>query len=208
MPTYSLYSSSLAKDGKYPMNTEGPVNNVAAEDGSGPEGSAGQAPVNGSSTAQPSLTEEFQAKLQEAEKKYLYLYSEFENFRRRNERERLDFLRFGHEGFLKELLQVMDNFERALAHAKSLGGEKGSPLGQVSQGVDMIYHQLSGTLKEQGVTVIQPLGQKFDPALHEAVGEESSAEEPGTVIKEAQKGYFLHGRLLRPARVVLAKTRD
>jgi molecular chaperone GrpE len=153
----------------------------------------------------PSPLEEAQAKLQEAEKKYLYLYSEFENFRRRNERDRLEFLKFGHESFLKELLQVMDNFERALAHAKSLGGEKGSPVVQVVQGIEMIHYQFLEALKGQGVSPVASAGQKFDPALHEAVGEEEAKAEPGTVVKEMQKGYLLHGRLLRPARVVLAK---
>lgn len=161
-------------------------------------------PANGTQTP-AAVAEELQAKLQESEKKYLYLYSEFENFRRRNERERLDFLKFGHESFLKELLQVMDNFERAVAHAKSQGAEKGSPLAQVLQGVEMTGYQFSEALKSQGVTPVAALGQKFDPAVHEAVGEEDSDAEPGTIVKEMQKGYILHGRLLRPARVVLAK---
>jgi molecular chaperone GrpE len=152
--------------------------------------------------------EDWQAKFQEAEKKYLYLYSEFENFRRRNERDRIDFLKFGHEGFLRDLLQVVDNFERALAHSKSLGGEKGSPLAQVSQGIEMIHYQLMEALRNQGVQPVNSLGAKFDPALQEAVAEEVSDAEPGTVLKEESKGYTLHGRLLRPARVVVAKKKD
>ncbi len=184
------------------MITEGSTNNAAdlPEDESG---SAASPAGNGKDT--PSPLEEIQAKWQEAEKKYLYLYSEFENFRRRNERDRLDYIKFGHEGFLKTLLEILDNFERAIAHAKSLGGEKGSPLSQVGQGIEMIHYQFFDALKGQGVTAIQSVGQKFDPALHEAVGEEEADAEPGTVIKEAQRGYQLHGRLLRPARVVLAK---
>jgi molecular chaperone GrpE len=153
----------------------------------------------------PSLTEELQGKLAEEQKKYLYLYSEFENFRRRNERDRQDYIKFGHEGFLKDLLQVLDNFERALAHAKSQGGEKGSPLALVVQGIEMIHFQFADALKAQGVTAVPAIGQKFDPALHEAVGEEEGKGEPGTILKEMQKGYTLHGRLLRPARVVLTK---
>ncbi len=150
--------------------------------------------------------EELQAKLQESEKKYLYLYSEFENFRRRNERERLDFLKFGHESFLKDLLQVMDNFERALDHARSVsGGEKGTPISQVVQGLEMIAYQYAEALKAQGVTPIVSVGQKFDPTLHEAVSDEESKAEPGSIVKEMHKGYMLHGRLLRPARVVVAK---
>jgi molecular chaperone GrpE len=189
------------------MIPEGNTNNAPGDEAAPQETSTKQAPGNDGNAAQGASVEELQAKLQDAEKKYLYLYSEFENFRRRNERERLDFLKFGHEGFLKELLQVMDNFERALSHAKSLAGEKGSPLGQVSQGIEMIHHQFSSALKEQGVSAIQAVGLKFDPALHEAVGEEAADSEAGTVIKEAQKGYLLYGRLLRPARVVLVKAR-
>lgn len=151
------------------------------------------------------LVEELQAKLQDADKKYLYLYSEFENFRRRNERDRLDFLKFGHEGFLRELVQVVDNFDRAIEHAKSLEGEKGSPLAQVRQGIEMIHYQMMEALKNQGVAPVSALGAKFDPAVHEAVSEEEGDAEAGTVLKEAQKGYTLHGRLLRPARVVVAK---
>lgn len=157
-------------------------------------------------SGQASPIEELQQKLAEQEKKYLYLYSEFENFRRRNERERLDFLKFGHEGFLKELLQVMDNYERALDHARTLaGGEKGTPIAQVLQGVEMIAYQFSEALRAQGVSPVVSVGQKFDPALHEAVGEEDSKSEPGTIVKEMQKGYTLHGRLLRPARVTVAR---
>lgn len=185
------------------MISEGSTNNADSANLPGDESSS-QATASKANKAGDGA-EDLQTKLQEAEKKYLYLYSEFENFRRRNERDRLDYIKFGHEGFLKELLQVLDNFERAIAHAKSLGGEKGSPLAQVGQGVEMIAYQFSEALKAQGVTVVASLGQKFDPNLHEAAGEEEADAEPGTVIREELKGYRLHGRLLRPARVILAK---
>lgn len=179
------------------MITEG-SNNVTPMDG---QGASEQAPA-----AQPSPLEEAQAKLKEVETQNLYLRADMENMRRRNEAERLNFIKFGHEGFLKELLQVMDNYERALDHARSLaGGEKGTPLSQVLQGVEMIAYQFSEALKAQGVSPVVAVGQKFDPNLHEAVGEEDSKSEPGTVVKELQKGYTLHGRLLRPARVMVAK---
>jgi molecular chaperone GrpE len=148
---------------------------------------------------------ELETKLQDAEKKYLYLYSEFENFRRRNERERIDFLKFGHESFIKELLQTLDNFERALEHAKSLAPEKGTPLAIVNQGIEMIHFQLLEILKAQGATPLLVSNAKFDPAFHEAVSEEKSELAPGTILKELQKGYTLHGRLLRAAKVVVAQ---
>lgn len=183
--------------------------NNAPKEGNGsapetkPEGSQGQ--VQDPILEAQNKVKELEAKVQEADKKYLYLYSEFENFRRRNERERIDFLKFGHEGFLKDLLQVVDNFERAVMHAKGLNPEKGSPLAVVNQGVEMIQFQLMESLKAQGVTAITSVGAKFDPAFHEAVGEEESDSESGTILKEAQKGYMLHGRLLRAARVVISK---
>lgn len=187
--------------------------NEASGEALGADGEAKSEANSGASNGQAldPLTEalnkvkELEAKAQEADKKYLYLYSEFENFRRRNERERIDFLKFGNEGFLKDLLQVVDNFERAVIHAKSLNPEKGSPLAVVNQGIEMIHFQLMESLKAQGVTTISAVGAKFDPAFHEAVSEEEGSAETGTILKEAQKGYMLHGRLLRAARVVISK---
>lgn len=157
---------------------------------------------NGQEKSELELTQE---KLQQAEKKYLYLYAEFENFRRRMERDRLDFIKFGHESFLRDLLQVIDNFDRALVHAKSSNPEKTSALGNIVMGLEMTLFQFNDVLKAQGVTEVKSAGAKFDPSLHEAVSEEESDQEPGTILKELTKGYLLHGRLLRPARVVTAK---
>lgn len=193
------------------MNTDTSKNNGPTQEGTEDRDEGGGQQASQENNASPSdqatagSTEDLQNKLQESEKKYLYLYSEFENFRRRNERDRIDFLKFGHEGFLRDLLQVMDNFERALEHAKGLNSEKGSSLSQVAQGIEMIHFQMTDTLRNQGVTPIKAIGVKFDPALHEAVGDDVSDSEPGVILKEAQKGYTLHGRLLRPSRVIVAK---
>ena len=162
--------------------------------------------TNGATEVKADPLAEALAKLQEQEKKYLYLYAEFENYRRRMEKERLDYIKFGHEGFLRDLLQVQDNFERAVEHAKTFPAEKGSPLAQIIQGIDMTRYQFSECLKAQGVTEVKSVGEKFSPQLHEAFGEEESSEkEPGVILKEHQRGYLLHGRLLRAARVVTAK---
>ncbi len=166
----------------------------------------GNGTENQTSAAPADPVAEAAEKLKEAERKYLYLYADFENFRKRMERERLDFLKFGHEGFLRELLSVVDNFERAVEHGKSMNPEKGSPLAQMAQGVDMILFQLKESLRAQGVTEVTSVGQKFDPALHEALSEEAvDKAEPGTILREMVKGYTLHGRLLRAAKVVTAR---
>lgn len=142
----------------------------------------------------------------EAERKYLYLSAEFDNYRKRMQRERADFLKYGHEGFLRDQLQILDNFQRALDHAKAQKPEPQSAFGQVVLGVEMIHNQFLESLKNQGVTEVKAAGLKFDPLLHEAVGEEESeVAEANTILKEFQKGYLLHGRLLRAAKVVVAK---
>jgi molecular chaperone GrpE len=144
--------------------------------------------------------EDLEAKLKEEKNKYLYLYSDFENFRRRNERERIDFFKFGHERFLKDLVLILDNFERAIKQAKDLN-EKSA----VTQGIEMIHYQFLEALKNQGVSEIKAVGEKFDPGLHEAIGEEESDQESGIITKEHLKGYRLHDRLLRAAKVVVTK---
>lgn len=141
------------------------------------------------------------AELKDQQNKYLYLYAEFENYKKRAIKERSDLIKFGHEHFARELLQVSDNFERALEHTSNLDA--------LVTGLKMVNQQLRDTLNKFGVTPVSSLGQKFDPERHEAVGQEkvsgeSNGQQEGTVIREHQKGYTLHGRLLRPARVVIA----
>lgn len=169
------------------------------------KGDEGLASTDEKQKSPEELAAQWEAKAQESEKKYLYLYSDFENFRRRMERERLDFIKFGHEGFLRELVQVVDNFDRAISHAKSLSTEKGSPMASVCQGIEMIHFQMMEALKAQGVLPIVSVGEKFDPAKHEAVGEEESGRGAGLILKEMQKGYLLHTRLLRAAKVITSK---
>ena len=175
-----------------------------SETGTGPETNSAEAAANPAPSPEAKL-QELEAKLAEEKNKYLYLYSEFENFRRRNEQERINFRKFGHESFLKDLLQVTDNFERAVVHAKSLNPEKGSPLASVFQGVEMIQYQLLEAMRGQGVSEIKAAGTKFDPSFHEAVAEEESESESGTILKEHQRGYMLYDRLLRAAKVSVAK---
>jgi molecular chaperone GrpE len=147
-----------------------------------------------------------QEKIKELDKKYLYLYSDFENFRRRAETERVNFIKFGHEGFLRDQLQVLDNFDRGIEQARGFKPEKTSPLGQILMGLEMIHYQFLESLKNQGVTELKSSGEKFNPAFHEAIAEEESpGTEAGTILKELSRGYLLHGRLLRPARVITTK---
>jgi len=123
--------------------------------------------------------------------------AEFENFKKRTEREKGDYFRFALADFFRHLLPVLDNFERALAHSDSADDE-------YRQGVSLIYRQLIDALKKRGLSEV-PTDGPFDPNIHEAVArQESSGREPNTILQVLQKGYYLNDRLLRPAFVKVA----
>jgi molecular chaperone GrpE len=135
--------------------------------------------------------------LEEQKNRYLYLYAEFDTFKKRSIKERSDLLKFGHENLSKELLQVSDNLERALEHTANVDS--------LVQGLKMVHQQLLETLQKFGVQKIEVQGKAFDPQFHEAVGtEKNDSVTEGHIVREAQKGYTLHGRLLRAARVLVA----
>ena len=126
--------------------------------------------------------------------KYLRLMADFQNFRRRTEKEKSDIYAFANEKIVKELLDVIDNFERALAAGND--GDK------FLEGMEMILKQLQAVLERAGVTEIECLGLDFDPNFHNAVMTEDSTEyESGKVTEVLQKGYVLNGRVVRAAMV-------
>jgi molecular chaperone GrpE len=129
---------------------------------------------------------------------YLRKLAEFDNFRKRVEREREDVRLAGVEEIIRDLLPVLDNFERALQHAEDDSGA-------FLQGVEMIAKQLWDTLERRGVQEVNPVGQPFDPELHEAVQRvEDGDHTPGTVAWVMLKGYMMGERLIRPAMVGVA----
>ena len=146
----------------------------------------------------PSEVEQLQAKLKEAEQKYIYLYADFENFKKRAIKERQEIVKFGWENVANGLLEVLDNFDRALQFAKP-----DTDAGLLS-GLKMVAEQFKKTLEKQGVAEILSVDQSFNPELHEGVGSIPSEKPQGTIVQEAQKGYTLHGRLLRPSRVLIS----
>ncbi len=127
--------------------------------------------------------------------------ADLENTRKRLQREKEDSVRYANSALLERLLPVVDNFELGLMAARS-----SSEPSAVLSGMSMVQKQLEDFLREQGMLVIDALGQKFDPNLHEALGEEASDEAPeGTVVRQLRKGYKLKDRLLRPANVFVSK---
>jgi len=125
--------------------------------------------------------------------------AEFENFRRRIERERAEFVEYAAADVLKEILPVLDNLERAMEAAKSATSEGE---GQLREGVEIICRQFRDTLNKLGLTEVEAEDVPFDPHVHEAVGRVETDEHPeGTVVKVLQKGYLFKDRLLRPSMV-------
>jgi len=134
---------------------------------------------------------------QQLKDRVLRTLADFENFRKRTDREKADFFKYSLANVMKDILPVLDNFDRALDHA-----EEGD---EFHKGVLLIYKQLYDMLLKHGLTPIDEAGGTFDPNIHEAVVREESESVPSqTVVAVLQKGYFLHDRLLRPALVKVA----
>lgn len=177
----------------------------ATTDGLDPSVSDAQSTALDQAAELAKLRESLEAKEKEANEnydRYVRQVAEVENFRKRANRERDEAIRFANEALVKDLLPVVDNLERAVAHAKD--GGNGKPL---VEGVEMVLRGFFDTLAKHGVVPIAAVGQRFDPEKHEAMAQiESGTYEPDTVVEEYHKGYLLRDRLLRPALVSVAKT--
>jgi molecular chaperone GrpE len=138
----------------------------------------------------------------ESDKNYdLYLRSqaEMENIKKRNRKEKEDYLKFASESLIKEMLPVLDNLEKALSHS-----DNENNVHALKEGIRLTLKGLKDTLSKSGLEEVKGLGEPFDPCFHEAVSEmDDPKAKPGTVITELQKGYTLNTRLIRPAMVVV-----
>lgn len=158
----------------------------AAEAPSGPEDRGGSGADGSGEVAVGELRERLMRTL-----------ADFDNYRKRTEREKRTLRRFANFDVFKDFLGVLDNFERAM--------ESSGSAEDLKQGLEMIVRQHGEILRRHGVERVESVGRPFDPTVHEAVAREESTEvEVPTVTKEMQKGYLLHDRLLRPAMVFVA----
>ncbi|MFM8492395.1 MAG: nucleotide exchange factor GrpE [Bacteroidota bacterium] len=139
--------------------------------------------------------------LEEMQKKYLYLLSEFENFKRRSARERLDLFKNASKDLLVDLLPVLDDFERGLAAM-----EQAKEVSAVKTGVDLVYQKFRGILQSRGLQPIAAVGEAFDTELHEAISQAPAANDAtrNTVLVEVEKGYKLNEQVVRYAKVIVA----
>lgn len=171
------------------------------------QGSAEVSPEN-SAAAESEITElrlQLTAKEEEAKNnydRYIRQVAELENFKKRAARDRDELSRYANESLVKDLLPVIDNLERAMAHTSA--GSEAIPL---AEGVDLVLKGFLGTLAKHGVQPVAALGLPFDPAHHEALAQIDCADQPpNTVLEQHQTGYLMRDRLLRPALVTVSKT--
>jgi molecular chaperone GrpE len=193
-----------------PENTTTKIDGKAVPphaEGPGTEGTTliEQAPA-GESAAAPDPAErvaELEAELARQRDQALRDRADFENTRKRLQREKEEAVRYANASLLEKLLPVVDNFELGLAAARQ--SADGSA---VLSGMGMVQKQLEDFLRDNGLQPIDATGQKFDPNLHEALGEEPSGEVPeGSVVRQLRKGWKLRDRLIRAANVFVSKGR-
>lgn len=141
----------------------------------------------------------------EANEKYLRTYADFENYRKRMQRDAADFRKYANEQFALELLTVVDHLGLALKHAE----ESGETAQGIREGVELVYKQLREALEKFGVRQFGAAGEPFDPAQHDAMMQVVTDEVPeNTVVQVMQDGYLYHEKVLRHAKVGVSKKQD
>jgi molecular chaperone GrpE len=143
--------------------------------------------------------------LQEESKKnydlYLRSQAEMENIKKRNKKEKEEWIRYSNENLIKQILPVIDNLEKAISHSHNE-----NPLNALREGVELTLKGLKDNLVKSGLEEVKAQGERFDPCFHQAVSEQADeGVEAGIILHELQKGYTLYDRLLRPAMVVVSK---
>jgi molecular chaperone GrpE len=178
-------------------------NESAAPVAAGPAAAAAPVAVVGPT---PEQIEELKTRAARADENWdrlLRTTADFENFKKRAARERIEIAQSATAAVIQKLLPVLDHIEMAQASAQTAKDDK---LASLQAGVAMIQEQLKTVLTETGIEVIDAAGKPFDPALHEAVSQQETTEIPeGRVVHQLRKGYKLRDRLLRPATVIVAK---
>jgi molecular chaperone GrpE len=135
---------------------------------------------------------------------YLRSQAEIENIKKRNQKDKAEWIKYSNEALIKELLPVLDNLEKAITHTNNE-----SSADAIRNGVELTLKGLRDTLTKSGLEKVAAKGKPFDPGVHHAVSQqEDDSVEPGTVLEELQKGFTLNERLIRPAMVVVSKGRS
>jgi molecular chaperone GrpE len=182
------------KEKEHPENQENITDQTSENQGS--DANEGTESLNASE-----VVAKFEALVKELNEKYLRLYAEFDNFRRRTQKEKADLIKYGGEEIILSILPIVDDMERALSHHKD--GHDHKPL---KEGLDLILQKTKNILTSKGVQPMEPKGEAFDPELHDAITNipATSEDMKGKVAEVVEKGYMLNGKVIRHAKVVVA----
>ncbi|HIJ59120.1 MAG TPA: nucleotide exchange factor GrpE [Nitrospirae bacterium] len=149
------------------------------------------------------LIEKLKQENEDYKNKYLRLYAEFDNYKRKILKDKEEIIKYSNESILNELLPILDSLEMAIKHGSSSTTEN---LESLKKGVENTFRELQRTLEKFGVTYIDAQGKEFNPAFHHAISQVDKDDvEDNTVIEEFRKGYMLRDKVLRPALVVVSK---
>ncbi len=153
-------------------------------------------------TSQHGEVEVLEAKVKELDEKYLRLYSEFDNYRRRTSKEKIENMLAAGEDIFKLMLPLLDDFERAIKHNESM-----TEIAPVKEGFTLIYNKFMNSLHQKGLTVMEPIGTPFNADLHEAITNipAPSEEMKGKIVEVVEKGYSLNGKVIRFAKVIVGQ---
>ena len=189
-------------------SSDSEVKDIPIGDGE-PESASQQAAVSEEqveAAAEPDPMQVLETKIAELEDQRLRALADFDNFRKRMARQFDDAVRSANDRLLNELVEVADNFERAIAHTNDQGEVDAARLAALKQGTELIFEQLRGLLARYNVRPLEALGHPFDPKYHEALAQiDSDQYDEGIVAAEINKGYLIGERVLRYARVAVSK---
>jgi molecular chaperone GrpE len=151
-------------------------------------------------TQEPDQVDILKNEVGELKDKYIRLYSEFENFRRRTSKEKIDMIKAANEDVIVSLLSVVDDFERAQKAFLNIEGND-----SLKEGINLIHHKLYKTLESKGLKPMDAMGKEFNSDLHEAITQSPAPSEDlkGKIIDVLEKGYYLNDKVIRHAKVVI-----
>jgi molecular chaperone GrpE len=177
-----------------------------AADAAPPPGDAATAPAADVAAQLEARVRELESQQADLTDRLLRAHAEMENLRKRTEREKQDSAKYAISKFALDMVGIGDNFQRAVAAVPGHAREQDSAVKSLIEGVEMTERAFMQVLERHGVKPIDPMGEAFNPNLHQAVMEQEAAEVPaGTVIKVFQPGYIIEDRVLRPAMVVVSR---
>lgn len=182
--------------------SEEKVNNQEAETNSQEEGTVNEQEAQETVETEAPKEPTFEDKYNELNDKYLRIHAEFDNYRKRTNKEKLDIIGSANSNLLKDLLPVMDDFERAMANNQNVDDAQ-----SIKEGVTLIFNKFKMTLENKGLKPMDVVGEVFDADIHEAIANIPAPKKKlkGKIVEAVEKGYYLNDKVIRYAKVVVGQ---